>query len=60
MIKRKRYFIFEPNTAVLSTNPGSFSGNDFSTGFIAREAFYTILDTVDRHSRCPGENWGAN
>ena len=38
----KSYLIFEPNTAVLSTNRQSFSGNDFSTGFIAREAFYTI------------------
>ena len=38
----RRYLINGPNKTVLSTNPESFSANGFSTGFIAREAFYTI------------------
>ena len=36
------YLINGPNKTVLSTNVESFSANGFSTGFIAREAFYTI------------------
>ena len=57
----RRYSLFEPNKTMVSPNRVSFSGNDFSTGFIAREVFYTIWGMVDRHSCCVVEimvrNW---
>ena len=52
----KGYLLSGPIIVVFAQNRSSFSANDIYTGFIALEAFYTILDMVGRRSSEPHVN----